>query len=558
MNRESKQAPRNLLDVGVSRRALLKSSLLGGSAVIGADLLGSLGSAATPVTPPASASSRVVVETTAGKIRGVYRNGVHVFRGVPYAGSTAPPHRFMPPRKPEPWTGVFDAYQNGHEARQIHPANGNAAGAGGRANVLEGDDCLVANIFTPSVNDARKRPVMLWLHGGGYAYGSGMSLEYDGTNLAHTYDVVVLSINHRLNLFGYLYLGSKDERYADSGMAGMLDIVAALQWIHDNISNFGGDAGNVTVFGQSGGGGKVSTLLAMPPAKGLFHKAIVESGSTLRQVPADAAQKATDRYLAKLGIDMTQLDKLQDIPPDKLLQAALSGQPGDTSGNMFRLAPVVDGRSLPRDPFEPTAPDVSANVPLLVGTVETEGTYFTGVEMLSIDEAGMRAQLHRRFGDATDNVIDAFRKNRPKATPAELYFIITSFPAAAIVQAERKAALGKAPAYMYLFSWRTPVDDGRLLTPHTIEISFVFDNVWLMPEMVGTGPEIQPLADKMSATWTTFARTGNPNVSSLPHWPAYDATNRSTMIMNNQWTMVNDPSHEERQTLLKLPGQPAF
>jgi para-nitrobenzyl esterase len=558
MNRESKRASRNSFDVGVSRRAVLKSALLGGSAIIGSDLLGNLSFGAAPVTATANTSGRAVVETTAGKIRGIYRNGVHVFRGVPYAGSTAPPRRFMPPRKPEPWTGVFDAYQNGHEARQIHPTNGNAAGAGGRANVLEGDDCLVANIFTPSVNDARKRPVMLWLHGGGYGYGSGMSLEYDGTNLARTYDVVVLGINHRLNLFGYLYLGSKDERYADSGMAGMLDIVASLEWIRDNISNFGGDKGNVTIFGQSGGGGKVSTLMAMPPAKGLFHKAIVESGSTLRQVPADAAQKSTDRVLAKLGIDMSQLDKLQEIPPDKLLQAALSGPAGDTSGNMVRLAPVVDGRSLPHDPFEPTAPEISANVPMLVGTVETEGTYTAGVDMLSIDEAGMRTQLHRRFGDATDQLIDTFRKNRPKATPAELYFTITSFPMAAMVQAERKTALGKAPAYMYLFSWRTPVDDGRLLTPHTIEISFVFNNVWLMPEMVGTGPEIQPLADKVSATWTTFARTGNPHVSSLPQWPAYDATNRSTMIMNNEWSMVNDPSREERLALQKLPGQPAF
>jgi para-nitrobenzyl esterase len=557
MNRETKKSADIFSSVGLSRRAVLRSSLIGGSAVVGYELLAGASSAAFAAKTSEGTSAGVVVETNSGKIRGIYHDGVHVFRGVPYAASTAPPFRFMPPRKAEPWNGVRDAFQNGHEARQIHPENGNPAGSGGRANVLQGDDCLVVNIFTPSVNDARKRPVMLWLHGGSYGYGSGMALEYDGTNLARTYDVVVLSINHRLNLFGYLYLGAKDERYADSGMAGMLDIVASLEWIRDNISNFGGNPGNVTVFGQSGGGGKVSTLLAMPLAKGLFHKAIVESGSTLRQVPADAAQKTTDRVLAKLGIDMTQLDQLQQIPPDKLLQAALTSPPGDASGNMVRLAPVVDGRSLPHDPFEPTAPEVSADVPLLVGTVETEGTYFTQVDMLAMDEDAMRTQLHRRFGDATDTVIETFRKSRPKATPSELYFIITSFPMAAITQAERKSALKKAPAFLYLFAWRTPVDDGRLLTPHTIEISFVFDNVWLMPEMVGTGPEIQPLADKMSATWTTFARTGNPHVSTLPPWPAYDAANRSTMIMNNEWSVVNDPTREERLTLLKRPGQTA-
>ena len=315
----------------------------------------------------------------------------------------------------------------------------------------------------------------------------------------------------------------------------------------ETISRILAEIGNVTVFGQSGGGGKVSTLLAMPLAKGLFHKAIVESGSTLRQVPADAAQKTTDRVLAKLGIDTSQLDQLQQIPPDKLLQAALTGPPGDASGNMVRLAPVVDGRSLPHDPFEPTAPEVSADVPLLVGTVETEGTYFTQVDMLAMDEEGMRTQLPRRFGDATDTVIETFRKSRPKASPSELYFIITSFPMAAITQAERKSALKKAPAFLYLFTWRTPVDDGRLLTPHTIEISFVFDNVWLMPEMVGTGPEIQPLADKMSATWTTFARTGNPHVSTLPAWPRIRC--RKSLDHDYQQRMERrERSHSRRET----------
>jgi para-nitrobenzyl esterase len=489
-----------------------------------------------------------VVDTASGKVRGVVCNGVHVYRGIPYGASTAGANRFMPPRKAEPWTGVRDAFQSGHASPQVSPAPG-AIGAGLRGYAPQGEDCLVLNVFSTAVNDGRKRPVMMWIHGGGYTYGSGSSLGYDGANLSRAGDVVVVCINHRLAINGHLYLGGAGADFADSGNVGMLDIVASLQWVRDNIAQFGGDPANVTIFGQSGGGGKVSTLLAMPSAKGLFHKAIVESGSTLKQMTRDEAQKTTDRVAAQLGLKPTQAAELQQVPLAKLLAAM---------GQGARFGPVVDGHALPRDPFDPDAPDVSADVPMIIGTTETEGSYFAPPELLSLDEAAVRARLKERLAGDGDRVYDLFRKNRPKATPSEIYFTISAFPSNAHIQAERKAAQRRAPAFLYQIRWRTPVEGGRRLSPHCIEIPFAMQNHWQLPEMVGTGPELQPLADKVSGAWIAFARTGNPSHPGIPKWPAYNATERSTMHIDNEWTLSNDPDRDERIALGPLPRLPMF
>ena len=399
---------------------------------------------------------------------------------------------------------------------------------------------------------------MVWIHGGGYTYGSGTSLGYDGTNLARTGDVVVVCINHRLNIVGHLYLGGVGGReYEDSGNVGLLDIVASLQWERDNIARFGGDPGNVTIFGQSGGGGKVSTLLAMPSAKGLFHKAIVESGSTLKQVPRDEALKTTEKVMAKLGLKTNQVEELQKLPIQKLLGAMpTSGDSGAGSGNRF--APVVDGHSLPRDPFDPAAPEVSADVPMIIGTTETEGSYFAPPDLLSLDEAAVRSRLRDRLGNDGGRIFDLFRMNRPTATPSELYFTISAFPTNAITQAERKAGLRKAPGFLYQIRWRTPVEGGRRLSPHCIEIPFAMQNVWQLPEMVGTGAELQPLADRVSGAWLAFARTGNPSHAGIPKWPAYDATERRTMHIDNEWTVASDPNRDERLAMAPLPRLPMF
>jgi para-nitrobenzyl esterase len=551
----------DILKAQLGRRALLKSSLVGGGTALAGSLFGGLISNPAWGADAAAKYETSVVETVSGKLRGVVQQGVQTFRGIPYGASTAGSNRFMAPRKPEPWTGVRDAFQNGPTAPQLGGPP-NALILGHRAPTFESEDCLVVNVFTPAVTG--KRPVMVWLHGGGFAGGAGSAHSFDGNYLARSGDVVVVAVNHRLNVFGYLYLGGvAGEKYADSGNAGMLDIVAALQWTHDNIARFGGDPGNVTLFGQSGGGAKVSTLLGMPATKGLIHKGIIESGSALKGVSRENANKTAERLLAKLNLQANQVDELQKLPEEKLLAAIDNRGQGAAGGGPFNFAPVVDSKNLPRDPWDPTAPEVSADVPVIIGSVNTEGTFFMPPEnpqfapLYSLDDAGLKAQMTQRFGDQADKLIEAYRKEVPDANPSKLFFMAAAFPGDAIKQAERKFTQGKAPVYMYLFTWETPVEGGRRHSPHTIELPFVFDNPQEQPDEVGNGPDLQPLADKVSGAWTAFARTGNPNTSLTPKWPAYNTDQRATMIINDEWKVVNDPRHDVRLVMQSLKGPAA-
>ena len=536
----------------IDRRAFLAGS----SALLGAPFTRAF------AAPARSDSSGPVATTTAGKIRGTYQDKINAFKGVPYGAPTSGAGRFQPPSKPQPWTNVRDTVELGHQAPQI-PSGLIPEVAAVEDKGPMGEDCLVLNVWTPSLGAGHKRPVMVWLHGGGYSTGSGGFTIYDGANLARKHDVVTVTVNHRLNVFGFLYLADLGgEKYAHASNAGMLDIVAALEWVRDNITAFGGDPGNVTIFGQSGGGGKVSTLMAMPSAKGLFHRAIVESASAIKGVSRSDATKSAEMILAKLGLKPNQLDELQNLPMDHVLSVNAGGGP---AGNQaLRLAPVVDGRTLPRDPFDPTAPEVSANVPLLIGSVETEVTFMPRQQLDPIDDADLRARVKQsaRCDDAqADKLIEVYRKGRPGISNIDLHLILasdTSFRAGVRTESDRKAvqaAQGNAPVYLYYFTWRSPVRDGKLKAFHTLEIPFVFENVDIGKPMTGSGQDRYALADKMSRAWVAFARTGNPNHKGLPNWLAFTTDQRTTMIFNNECKTVNDPGKEERLALAALANR---
>jgi para-nitrobenzyl esterase len=505
-----------------------------------------------------------IVETTAGKIRGYTRNGILTFKGIPYAASTEGKARFLPPVKATPWTGVRSSMQYGYDCPQTPRAgwaNDEEAWLFSWDDGIPGEDCLRVNIWTPA-KDSKKRPVMVWLHGGGFQAGSGQELKsYDGERLSRRGDVVLVSLNHRIGVLGHLNLAAYGEAYAGSANVGMLDIVAALEWVRDNIGNFGGDAGNVTIFGQSGGGGKVNALMAMPSAKGLFHKGIVQSGSLMRGSTVERSSGIAAEALVELGLNGTQVGQLQELPYQKLIDAGVAVQrkhvrtgPPDVRrmGEQLIWAPVVDGSILPRHPFDPDAPPLSAQVPILVGTVLNEfvnGIGHPEYEVMTEDE--VKDRVSKSFGDKSDGIIAAFRQAHPKEKPFDILSRIQAAPVrqGAVTQCERKAAQGAAPAYLYWFTWKTPVLDGRPRAFHCAELAFCFDNTARCENMTGDGLEARALAAQVSEAWIHFARTGNPNHSGIPAWPAFTAEKCPTMIFDTACEMKKNPDTVERNAI---------
>ncbi len=425
------------------------------------------------------------------------------------------------------------------------------------------EDCLFLNVWTAGLNDNGKRPVMVWCHGGGFSYGSGDHTScFDGTNLAGMENVVLVTVNHRLGVFGYLHLGEiAGERYGTSGNSGMLDLVAALEWVRDNIAGFGGDPDNVTIFGNSGGGQKVCLLMAMPAAKGLFRRAIIESGHCLRARTSEQATRTAREFLNLLGISRERVDSLKEMRAEKIYAAWMALVPSlHWTEGKNQFFPVVDGISIPAHPFDPVAAPTASDVTLIIGTNKDEMNFMLYQEpnFGKYTEAEMRRGITEIpmgiFGEIipeskVESLIKAYRRTRPGAKPHELLTAIISDVVRldSILIAERKMAGGAAPVYMYLLTWESPAFNGMLKACHALEIPFVFNNVDPLVEIIGGAPERFALARAMSGAWAAFARCGDPSHEGIPHWPAYTKEKRATMIFDNTCRVETDPRREERK-----------
>jgi para-nitrobenzyl esterase len=494
-----------------------------------------------------------VADTEYGEIRGSNDGPIKVFKGVPYGAPTGGARRFLPPLPPARWSGIRDTA----EAGAMSPQRFGAPLAEETAMLQKGpmsEDCLNLNVFTPAVGaQSGKRAVMVWFHGGGFFAGSGNATSYDGRNLAQKKDIVFVSVTHRLNVFGFLYL--KDvfgPDYAQSGDVGMLDLVAALGWVKNNIAHFGGDPNNVTIFGQSGGGAKVTVLMAMPSAKGLFKRAIAESGALIRGLTKAQATENAKHLLDTLGIKT--LAELQAVPQAKLVSAMDDAH--------FAAQPVVDGQVLPSDPFDPAAPALAREVPFMTGTTETEATFFPMTPLDAIDDAKLhdlvKGSLKIPDSDA-DQLIVKFQRAYPGKDNVYVFQLLlsqTTFEESSIRVAERKAAEGGAVVYVYYFAKHTPVRDGKLHAPHTLEIPYALDSLAKAEPIIGPlTDQQQALADKVSSAWVNFAKTGNPNNPLIPNWPAFDTKKRSIMVIDDQFRVADDPLRETRIAILELRKQ---
>lgn len=517
--------------------------------------------ASTPRAAPvlgggASGDIFAIVETTSGKVQGITNAGIKEFKGIPYGAPTGGKNRWMPPEKPVAWKGVRNAIGLGSACPQT-PADLRAdyammiqwdchVGPGGMD-----EDVLHLNVWTPGVNDGGKRPVLVSFHGGGYTTGSGNFPGYDGAQMARFGNVVVVTVTHRLAAYGYLNLvdAGAPAEFAHAGVCGIMDLVASLEWVRDNIERFGGDPNRVMIFGQSGGGAKTSVMLGNPQAKGLFHRAAVQSGSALRLATREDSAKLSTALLKQLGISPRDAKALRAVPWQDILAAQTAV--AFAAGGQF--GPVLDGTYFPHHPFDPVAPAESADVPIIVSTMMEDAAL--RLTNFDLDEAGLHKVIAGRYGDKADAIIAMYTKAWPNKTPYLIQaqiFTDSGFRRSAYAQCERKAALGKAPAYAYLWEWPSPGFNGKFGAVHGIDVSASFYNV--RDPIVGVGnTEGAAMCKRLASTWVSFASTGDPNNAEIPHWPGYDAQNRATMIFDSTMRVENDPRGEMRNFWASMP-----
>jgi len=479
-----------------------------------------------------------VVTTTSGDISGSFNDSVFAFMGIPYAKA----ERFMPPQEPDAWDGVLECKDFGPVAKQVVPWYPDS--------VQNEKELFSVNIWTQGINDDKKRPVMLWLHGGGFHVGASNDPMTYGEALAKKGDIVFVSVNHRLNILGFLDLSACGEKYAQSPNVGMLDIVKALEWVQKNIENFGGNSSNVTIVGESGGGGKVGTIMCMPAAKGLFHKAIIQSGTLINIMTKEKSQELGLTVLENLGLTQDEVEKLDTIAYLNLVKAGnnaiekISGPRRRGSSTMFGFAPSADGVVLLQQPFSSGFAQISKDIPVMMGSTLNEMMpTFYGEKGLTLEQA--KERLTKQYGENTDKYVELFAKAYPDYTPQDLLSIDKVFRPYTIRTADARAEESNAPLYVYFLAWKSAVDNASKGSFHGLDIPLAFYNVDLRADWTGNTEEAWEMADKMSSAWINFIKTGNPNVEGiLPVWEPYTAENGATMYFDNECRIVNNHDRE--------------
>lgn len=503
-------------------------------------------SAAVLAAGRASGATRPVAHTRYGSVRGGDDAGIKVFKGIRYGADTAP-RRFQAPLAPEHWSGV-------REATAFGPASPQQ-----RGEAHQSEDCLFLNVWTPGLRDNRRRAVMVYVHGGAYSGGSGSSPLYDGVKLCQRGDVVVVTLNHRLNAFGYCSLariGGAD--FADSGNAGQLDLVLALKWVRDNIAEFGGDPGRIMVFGQSGGGAKIATLMAMPAATGLFHRGATMSGQQVTASGPLNAQKRTEAYMRQLGIAADHVADMRTAPMQHLIEAQSVTDPVLGFGGVY-FGPVLDFKNLMRHPFYPDAAPQGLTIPMVQGNVHDETRGFIGTDrsMFSYSWEQVIEHLPSQMRIDTDPayVVAAYREHFPQMSPSDVYFAASTAARSwrgQVIEAEERAKAG-APAYVYQVNFRSPREGGIFGAPHTMDIGLSFGNLGAEGSFTGTGADAEAVSHQLQQAFIALAKTGDPNCDAIPHWAPYTLPTRETMIVDTQFAMENNPRQWEREFFAKIP-----